>query len=159
MTDEIAYQTFKKTASRNQALNKYGSCEAFESSQQCKNRVICKLRSTFPSHGGPFSSYELCKEHMWKPHLPEDWFLMATLGKKVNIFVNMDKFEGEYGGGDRNMNEDYGNSLFESQNDKDKSEDGGNDDGNDGITIEGLPKILVRMVLGLVLGGDDAICR
>ncbi|CAB5373212.1 sphingomyelin phosphodiesterase [Rhizophagus irregularis] len=166
LTDDDTYQTFKKTASRNQALNKYGSCNTFESSQQCKKRIVCKLRSTFSGHG-PFSSHELCKKQMWIPQLPEDWFLTATLGKKVNVFVDMDKFEGEeYGDGDGNMNdEDYGDnldSLFESQDDNDKSGDGENGDDNkpdDDITIEGLSKILVRMALGLVLGGDDAICR
>jgi len=164
LTDNNAYQTFKKIASRNQPLNKYGSCYSLESPQQCKNRIICKLRSTF-SNNGAFSSHELCKKQMWIPHLPEDWFLTATLGKKVNVLVDMDKFEGGeyedggYGDGDENenenMNEDYGYSLFGSHDDNGKFED----DENSGIIIEGLPRTLVRMVLGLVLGGDDAICR
>ncbi|CAI2184786.1 454_t:CDS:10 [Funneliformis geosporum] len=135
LTDESEYQTFKRVASRNQALNKYGSCQALESQQQCKKRIICKLRSTFSGHG-PYSSYELCKKQMWIPHLPEDWFLTATLGKKVNVLVDMDRFEEE--GYDKSVNDD--------------SE-------SDGITLEGLPRTIVRLILELVLGGDDAICR
>ena len=61
LTDNDAYETFKKIASRNQPLNKYGSCHSLESPQQCKNRIICKLRSTFSSNGA-FSSHELCKK-------------------------------------------------------------------------------------------------
>ncbi len=141
MTDANEYQTFKKIASRNQALNKYGSCQALESSQQCKNRIICKLRSTFSGYG-PYSSYDLCKKQMWIPHLPEDWFLTATLGKRVNVLVDMDKIEGD---GDDDMN--------------DNNDEFGDGDDNDGITLEGLPKTIVRLILGLVLGGDDAVCR
>ena len=110
-----------------------------ESPQQCKNRIICKLRGSFPGHG-PFSSYDLCKKQTWIPHLPEDWFLSATLGKKVNVLVDMDKIE-----------RDGKDSRVEPQ---DK-----NDGDDDGITLEGLPKTIVRLILGLVLGGDDAICR
>ncbi|CAG8479313.1 12428_t:CDS:10 [Funneliformis caledonium] len=136
LNDEDEYQTFQRIASRNQALNKYGSCRALESRKQCKKRIICKLRSTFSKHG-PYSSNEFCEGQMWVPHLPEDWFLTATLGKKLNVLVDMDKFE----------EEGYNKS-------------GHDDDGeSDGFTLEGLPRAIVRLILGLVLGGDDAICR
>ncbi|RIA98368.1 Metallo-dependent phosphatase-like protein [Glomus cerebriforme] len=156
LTDNDAYQTFKKIASRNQTLNKYGSCKPFETSQQCKNRIICRLRSTFSGHG-PFLSNELCKKPLWMPQLPENWRLTAAFGKTVNVLVNIDKFAG-------NGDEDNGDSLFKLQddNDNDKSGYGENkdDDNDDGdIMIEGLSKILVRMVLELVSGDDNAICR
>ncbi|CAG8500088.1 20498_t:CDS:10 [Dentiscutata erythropus] len=78
VTDTDAYKTFKKTASRNHYLDKYGSCSALDI--QCRNRIICKLRGTNSGHG-PFSDSEICKKHGWLPHLPEDWFLNAALGK------------------------------------------------------------------------------
>ena len=167
LNDDDEYQTFRKTASRYQSSNRYGSCHALESQQQCKNRVICKLRSTFSGHGA-FSSHELCKKQDWIPHLPEDWFLTAALGKRVNVFVDLSKLEeAGYGDGDvNNINynefEDYDNNSENENNSEfnkifiEESQDLGNEDG---IIIEGLPRTLVRMILGLVLGGDDAICR
>ncbi|CAG8514318.1 22627_t:CDS:10 [Racocetra persica] len=80
--DANAYKTFKKTASRNHHLDKYGSCSALDT--QCRNRIICKLRGTNSGHG-PYSDSELCKKHGWLPHLPDDWFLNAALGKHVLI--------------------------------------------------------------------------
>ncbi|CAG8462547.1 18014_t:CDS:2, partial [Cetraspora pellucida] len=90
ITDTNAYKTFKKTASRNHRLDKYGSCSALDT--QCRNRIICKLRGTNSGHG-PYSDNELCKKHGWFPHLPDDWFLNAALGKHVNVFVDLDKID------------------------------------------------------------------
>ncbi|CAG8584244.1 2522_t:CDS:2, partial [Racocetra fulgida] len=82
--DTNAYKTFKKTASRNHHLDKYGSCSALDT--QCRNRIICKLRGTNSGHG-PYSDSELCKKHGWLPHLPDDWFLNAALGKHVDYEI------------------------------------------------------------------------
>ncbi|KAF0378829.1 sphingomyelin phosphodiesterase [Gigaspora margarita] len=133
--DTDSYKTFKKTASRNHYLDKYGSCSALDI--QCRNRIICKLRGTNSGHG-PFSDSELCKKHGWFPHLPDDWFLSAALGKHVNVFVDMDKID---------------------ENNKSIDDDDDDDDENNGIVFEGLSKTIVRLIMRFVMGGDDAVCR
>ncbi|CAG8524108.1 15455_t:CDS:2 [Acaulospora colombiana] len=150
--DESTYKTFQRMASRDQHLNKYGSCRSFESQQQCRNRIICKLRGTFPRHG-PFRDDELCKKQSWFPHLPEEWFLSATMGKHINVMVDLDKVDADELSGKNIKIKVKVDGLVEGQ------DEGGDEEDIGGVTFEGLPKTIVRLVMGLVMGGDDVVCR
>ncbi|CAG8558563.1 7134_t:CDS:2 [Acaulospora morrowiae] len=153
--DESVYKTFQRMASRDQHLNKYGTCRQFENQQQCRNRIVCKLRGTFHRHG-PFRDDEFCKKQVWFPYLPEDWSLPPAMGKHVNVLVDLDKVDAdELGKKDMRIKVNVEGKISGYVEKRDKGED----EETSGVTFEGLAKTVVRLVTGLVMGGDDVMCR
>jgi hypothetical protein len=152
LSDGKLYDSFRTHASRMQSNQIYPFCHFYENEEECRKRFVCKLRGSTSKNGGPYSRHSLCKSQKWLPGLPDDWHVFTnTTPNEVLIEIDVDKFM-KSGATEMKVN-----SVDELRFAVGATDDDNNDD--DGVKLTNLPHFVVKMILRLVEGGDEAVCR
>jgi len=129
------------------STQQYPFCHFYENAEECRTRFVCKLRASTSKNGGPYSRHPLCKSQKWLPGLPDDW--RKSVPDEISIKVDVDKF----------MKSDPTEMKLNSIEEIKLLDVGATDDNDDGVKLTNLPNFIVKMVLRLVEGGDEAVCR
>jgi len=147
LSDDNLYDTFRTHASRMHSTQQYPFCHFYENAEECRTRFVCKLRASTSKNGGPYSRHPLCKSQKWLPGLPDDW--RTSVPDEISIKIDVDKF----------MKSDSTEMKLNSIEEIKLLEVGATDGDDDGVKLTNLPYFIVKMVLRLIEGGDEAVCR